>query len=192
MVLAGQGGVDSAESRSTGSPGSELWVSDNGATNHVASDPSNVYDWVKIPPGREKVLIGSRKKMRVRGVGCLNLKRQAATDFNLELTSVYATEGTGFNLFSLHDAQSRQTITLGKEGVHLLSKQLTFPRSEPGSYLYATRVAPTPTPKTAFTSVPVISGSELPPPPPVTVSVSPPSCRRGSTFECQVPARCLG
>ena len=69
MALAEQGGVGSAEIRSTGPPGSELWVSDNGATNHVTSDPSNVYVWVEIPPGKEKVLIGSGKEMRVRTRG---------------------------------------------------------------------------------------------------------------------------
>ena len=61
MALCGQVGVGSAESRSTGPPGSELWVSDNGATNHVTSDPSNVHDWVETPPGKEKFRIGSGK-----------------------------------------------------------------------------------------------------------------------------------
>ena len=59
---------------------------------------------------------------------------------------------------------------LDKDGVHLFIMQLTFPRSATGSYLYATRTAPTSTPNTAFTAVPVISGSDLFPPPPVTVS----------------------
>ena len=48
-------------------PGSELWVSDNGATNHITSEPTKVYDWVEIAPGKENVLIGDGKGMRARG-----------------------------------------------------------------------------------------------------------------------------
>ena len=183
MALAGQGGVGGAESRSTGPSGSELWVSENGATNHVTSDPRNVYDWVEIPPGKEKVLIGRGKEMRVRGVGSLDLNMPAATDFNVKLIGVHVTGGIGFNTFSLHDAQSRQTITLDNDGVHLFhkqltfspcekdvvrhlfNKQLTFPPSKAGSYLYATRFPPTPTSKTLFSAVAVSSGCELLPHP---------------------------
>ena len=159
-----------AQSRSTGTPGSELWVSDNGAMNHVTSYPSNVYHWVEIPPGNENVLIGSRKEMRGRRVGSLNLNMHAVTDFNVKWTGVYVTEGTEFNLFSLYDAESRQNIALDKDGVNLFIMQPTFPRSETGSHLHATRIAHTPTPITGFTAVSVISGGELSPPPPVTVS----------------------
>ena len=34
----------------------------------------NVYDWVEIPPGKEHVVIESGKRMRVVGVGSLNLQ----------------------------------------------------------------------------------------------------------------------
>ncbi|CAN0594067.1 unnamed protein product, partial [Laminaria digitata] len=54
--------------------GSEVWVSDNGATTHIPSDARNVYDWIDIPPGKEHVLIGTGRGMRVTGVGSLNLK----------------------------------------------------------------------------------------------------------------------
>ena len=61
MALAGQGVVCSAENRIIGPPGSELWVSDIGATNHITSDPTNVYDCVDIPPCKEKVFNSKRK-----------------------------------------------------------------------------------------------------------------------------------
>ncbi|CAN0463970.1 unnamed protein product, partial [Laminaria digitata] len=99
--------------------GSEVWVSDNGATNHITSDARNFYGWIDVPPGKEHALIGNGRGMRVKGVGSLHLKMQSKTDFNVKLTGVYVTEGIGFNLFSLHDAQARQTITLDKDGVHL-------------------------------------------------------------------------
>ncbi|CAN0279287.1 unnamed protein product, partial [Laminaria digitata] len=104
---------------SYGPEGSEVGVSDNGATNHIISDARNVYDWIDVPPGKEYVLIGNGRGMRVRGVGSLNLKMHSKTGFNVKLTGVYVTEGIGFNLFSLHDAQARQTITVYKDGVHL-------------------------------------------------------------------------
>ena len=171
MVLAGQLGVGGAESRRTGPPGIELWVSDSRGTNHVTTDPSNnVYGWVEIPPGEETVVIGSGKKMRLRGLRSINPNMHAATDVNVNLACVILTHGIGLNKFPAHNAQARQTTTLDKDGVHLLNKQLTFPRSEIGSYLYAARIDPTSNPKTAFTAVPVISGSGLSPPPQVTVS----------------------
>ncbi|WP_431196408.1 hypothetical protein [Marinobacter alexandrii] len=74
MALAGQTDNGTVEGRSRRPPGSEMRVSDNGATNHVASDSRCMYDWVKIPPGQEKVLIGDGKEMYVLGIGSLNLK----------------------------------------------------------------------------------------------------------------------
>lgn len=47
-------------------------ASDNGAANHVTSDPRFVYDWVEIPPGKEKVLIGDGKEVKVIGLGSPN------------------------------------------------------------------------------------------------------------------------
>ena len=94
-----------------GPPGSELWVSENDATNHITNAPSNVYDWVEIPPGKEKVLIGHGKGMGVMGIGSLNRKMHAKVDFNVKLTNVYVKTRIGFDLFSLHDAQARQTST---------------------------------------------------------------------------------
>ena len=60
--------------RVLGPRGSELYVSDNRATDHYTNDPRDVYDWVKIPPGKEKVLFGDKGAMRVLGVSILNLK----------------------------------------------------------------------------------------------------------------------
>ena len=116
---------DRVSGRGTEGPaGSEFWVSDNGATNHITSDARNVYEWVEIPPEKRKVMAGHGKAMRVIGVGSLNLRMQSKTDFDVKLTGVYAAEGIGFNLFSLHQAQARQTIILDKEGAHLFDRQL--------------------------------------------------------------------
>ncbi|CAN0019315.1 unnamed protein product, partial [Laminaria digitata] len=128
LGLLGQSNSEAIKGRVVGPPGSEIWVSAYGATNHITNDSSNVYDSVPVPPGKEQVLIGNGKGMRVRGVGRLNLKMHSKTDFNANLTGVYVTEGIGFNLFSLHDAQARQTMTLDKDGVHLFDNRLTFPR----------------------------------------------------------------
>ena len=129
---------------------------DNGATNHITSDGRNVYDWVEIPPEKQKVMIGDGKAIRVIGVRSLNFKMHSKMDFNMKLTGVYVTEGIGFNRFSLHQAQARQSIILDNESSHLLDRQLTFPRDEIGSCLCATRLDPTPT--AGLTAVPAFSG----------------------------------
>ena len=124
----------------------------------MTNDPTNVYDLEVIPSGKEKVLIGDAKEMQEMGVGSLNLTMHSTTDFNVNLTLVYVTEGIGFNLFSLHDVQARQIITLDKEGVHLFDKRLTFPRDGTGSCLYATRMHPPLT--IGLTAVPALSSDE--------------------------------
>ena len=159
LALASQN-HDRVSGRDTEGPaGDGVWVSDNGATNHITSDARNVYNWVEIPPEKLKVIIGDGKAMRVIGVGILNLRMHSKTDFDVKLTGVYVTEGIGFNLFSLHQAQARQTIILGKEGAHLFDRQLTFARDEIGSScLYATRLDPTPT--AGLTAVPTFTGAQ--------------------------------
>ena len=64
-----------------------------------------------------RFLLGRRRVetvggMRVKGVGSLDLKMHSKTDIKFKLTGVYVTDGIGFNLFSIHDAQAMQTITL--------------------------------------------------------------------------------
>ena len=49
-------------------------------------------------------------------------------DFHVKLSEVYVTEGIGINMFSLHDAQTRQKVSLGENDAHLFDGRLTFPR----------------------------------------------------------------
>lgn len=49
-------------------------------------------------------------------MGSLHLSMPSETDFGVKLTEVYVTEGTGFNLLSLHQAQSRQAIVFDSDG----------------------------------------------------------------------------
>ena len=122
-----------------GPAGSELRVSNNGVTNHSTGDSRNVYDWVEIPRGKYHGLIGSGKNMRVVGVGSHTLQTHGATDINMKLPDVHVTEGLGFIHFSVHDGQSRETITSDQ-----FYNSLIFPRDETGCHLYATRLDPTP------------------------------------------------
>ena len=153
-----------------GPAGNEFMVSDNGATNRITSDARNVYDWVEIPPEKRKYMIGDGEAMRVIGSGSLNLRMHWKMDFDVKLTGVYVTEGIGFNLCSIHQAQARHTIIMDKEGAHLFDRQPTFPRDEIGSCLYATRLDRTPTAR--FTAVPAFTGAQ---PPPRRVLHPPPS-----------------
>ena len=145
LALASQPPREAVGGRTVGPVDSELCVSDNGATNHITNDPTNVYDGEEIPPGKEKVLIDDGKEMRAMGVGSLNLTMHTSTDFNVKLTLVYVTEEIGFNLFSLHDVQARQIITLDKEGVHLFDERLTSPVTVPGrAYMRLAWIRPLP------------------------------------------------
>ena len=121
-----------------GPAGRELRVSDIAATNRITVDSRNVYDWVEIPRGKYYGLIGSGKDMRV-GVGSQHLQKRGTTDFNVKLLGVHVTEGLGFIHFSVHDGQSRETITSDE-----FYNCLTLPRDETGSYLYGTRLDLTP------------------------------------------------
>ena len=63
------------------------------------------------------------------------------------------TEGLGFIHFSVHDGESRETITSD-----LFYKCLTFPRDEIGFHLYATRRYPTPQ---TLAAVPATCGGDI-------------------------------
>ena len=140
-----------------------MWLSDDGATNHVTSDPWFVYDWVEIPPGKEKVSIGDEKEMNEIGIGSLNLKLHSKTGSNVTLLRVYVTEGIQYNMFSLHEAQGRRRIIMDEDSVHLCDNRLTFLRDSVGSRLYATRMDPTdPNPTAELTPVPAMSGVPSP------------------------------
>ena len=104
LARAGQTDDENVEGCGSRPPGSEMWVSDNGATNHVTCDPLFVYEWAEISPGKKKVMIGDGKEMNEIGIGSLNLKLRSKTDFNVTLTRVCVTEGIQYNVFSLHEA----------------------------------------------------------------------------------------
>lgn len=163
MALAGRSSGKGSGRDAGGPVSSEVWVSDNRATNHITSNVRNVYDWIDIPSGKERVMIANGKAMRVIGLGSLNLIMHSKTDLGVKRTGVYVTQGIRFNLFSLDDAQSRQPITHDKDGVHLCDHLLIFPLDDIGSCLYATRLNPIPS--TGTTAVPSVSGVPTPPPP---------------------------
>ena len=88
MALASQNHDRVGASDTEGPAGSQFWVSDNGATDHITSDACNVYDWVEFPPEKRKVMIGEGKAMGVIGAGSLNLRMHSKTDFDVKLARV--------------------------------------------------------------------------------------------------------
>ena len=54
MALPSQPRREAVEGRTVGPVGSKLWVWDNGTTNHITNDLTNVYDWEVIPPDKKK------------------------------------------------------------------------------------------------------------------------------------------
>lgn len=70
---------------------------------------------------------------------------------------VTVTEGIGFNIFSVHDVQARQTIVPDdKDDSCVFNTRLTFSRDQTGSCLLVTRMDPTPS--LGLTAVPALSG----------------------------------
>lgn len=96
MALARLTHSETTRGRVVGSPYHEFWVSDNGVANPITNDSRNVHDWVGIPPGKERLLIGNGKEMRVTGAGSLSLKVHSNTDLNVKSTEVYVAEGIAF------------------------------------------------------------------------------------------------
>ena len=159
LALAGQTDGETVEGGGRRPHGSEMWVSDNGATYHVTSYPRFMYDWVEIPPGQEKVLIGDGKEINGILMGSLNLKLHSKTVFIVTLTRRLVTEGIQYNLSSIHEAQGRQRIIMDEDGVHLFDNLLTFLRDSIGSRLYAAPMDPTyPNPTVGLNYVPAMSG----------------------------------
>lgn len=52
---------------------------------NISNDPRNVYSWVEILPGKEKVSIADGRAMRLIGVGSLPLKMDSRSDMNVKL-----------------------------------------------------------------------------------------------------------
>ena len=52
--------------------------------------------------------------------------------------------GLGFNVYSLHAVQKTQLIVSDASSTHIISTNLTFPRSSSKSYLRATRLPASP------------------------------------------------
>ena len=66
------------------------------------------------------MLIGDDRAVRVLGVCSLDVKMHSKTDCDVKLPEVNVTEGIGFNLVPLHDAEARHIVTLSTRMVHTL------------------------------------------------------------------------
>lgn len=58
-----------------------------------------MFDWVEIPAGKEKVLIGGGKETKVIGIYTINLEMHSKGNFTVTLMGVYVTKGIQDNLF---------------------------------------------------------------------------------------------
>ncbi|CAN0426647.1 unnamed protein product, partial [Scytosiphon promiscuus] len=115
---------------------------DSGASDHMTGDSEHVFNREAPSKGKEWVMVGDGRAMKVLWVGSLNLNMHGNTDVGVHLPRVYVVDGLAVNLFSLHAIQVKHPVTLDSAGVHLFGGTITFPRGDTGSFLRATRLSP--------------------------------------------------
>ena len=124
----------------SGSNENDVWIADSGASCHMTHDGTRVYNARSLPPGRETITIGDRRRIKVEYVGNMDVIFHGKSDQRITLIDVAYVPDLGFNLYSLHAVQRTHLIVSDASGTHIIGANLTFPRSSSGSYLRATRL----------------------------------------------------
>ena len=89
----------------SGSNGDDVWIADSGASCHMAHDGTRTYNVRPLPPDRETITIGDRRKIKIEYIRNMNVIFHGKTDQRTTLIDVAYVPGLGFNLYSLHAAQ---------------------------------------------------------------------------------------
>ena len=124
----------------SGSYEGDIWIADSGASCHMTHDRTRLYTLRPSPPGRQVIPSGDLPKLKVECVGNIDVIFHDYTDERITSIDISYVPGLGFHLYSLHAVQEAHLIVSGASGTHIISKNLTFPRSNTGSYLRATQL----------------------------------------------------
>ena len=120
----------------------DVWVADSGASCHMTHNCSSMYDIRSPPPGRDVVVIGDGRKLRVKCVGSIDVMFHGCTDARNTLHDVSYVPGLGFNLYSLHAIQRNNVVFLDASGVHVIRAGITFTRGNKRSCVQGSRLSP--------------------------------------------------
>ena len=124
----------------SGSNEDDVWIVDSGASCHMTHDRTRMYNVRPLPPGRETITIGDRRRIKVEHIGNMDVIFHGKNDQRITMIDVAYFPGLGFNLYSLYAVQRTHLIVSGASETHSIGANLTFPRSSSGSYLRATRL----------------------------------------------------
>ena len=124
----------------SGSNDDDVWIADSGASCHMTHDRTRMYNARPPPPGRETIMIGDRRRIKVEYIGNMDVIFHGKSDKRITFIDVAYVPDLGFNLYSLHAVQRTHLIVSDASGTHIIVANLTFPRSSGGSYLRATRL----------------------------------------------------
>ena len=111
----------------SGSNEDDVWNADSGASCHRKHDRARIYNVRPLPPGRETIMIGDRRRIRVEYIGNMDVIFRGKTDQRITLIDVAYVPDLGFNLYSLHAVQRTHLIVLDASGTHIIEANLTFP-----------------------------------------------------------------
>ena len=124
----------------SGSNEDDVWIADRRASCHMTHDRTRIYNVRPPPPGHETITIGDRRRIKVEYIGNMDVIIHGKTDQKITLIDVAYVPGLGFNPYSLHAVKRPHLIVSDASGTHIIGADLTFPRSNSGSYLRATRL----------------------------------------------------
>ena len=85
------------------------------------------------PPGRETIMIGDRRRIKVEYIGNMDALFHGKSDQRITLIDVAYVLDLGFDLYSLHAVQRTRLIVSDASGTHIIGANMTFPRSSSGS-----------------------------------------------------------
>ena len=124
----------------SGSNEDDVWIADSGASCHMTHGRTRIYNVRPLPPGRETITIGDRRRTKVEYIGKVDVIFHGKTDQRITLIDVAYVPGLGLNLYSLNAVQRTHLTVSDASGTHIIGANLTFPHSSSGSYLRATRL----------------------------------------------------
>ena len=106
-----------------------IWIADSGASCHMTHDRTRMYNARPPPPGREKITIGDRRRIKVEHIGNMDVIFHGKSDQRIILIDAAYVPDLGFNLYSLHAVQRIHLIVSDASGTHIIGANLAFPRS---------------------------------------------------------------
>lgn len=102
---------------------------------------SKIY-YIRSPPlGREAIVVGDGRKLRLECVGSVDVVFHGQKYATLHVDVSYV-PGLSINLYSLHTIQRTRVTILDASGIPIIEIGITFPRGVKGSCVQVSRLSP--------------------------------------------------